>query len=341
MSHTTRSIDIFVFDGVNLLDLAGPSQAFTSVSQPAIQSRMNYKIRCLSLDGNPVTSDPGIKIAVDGKLADWDRSADFLFPGGHVNRYLNDPRITQAVQRAADRDGNQRLISVCSGALFLASAGVLDGRHATTHWCRSQQVKANYPNVQWQVDRIFVRSENIYTAAGVTSGIDLALALIEEDCGSTVALRAAQYLVVYMQRSGGQAQYSAPLALQSASLPALAKLSEVILLNPEQDWNVEALADCAAMSPRSLYRHFQRDLAMSPAQFVEKTRLDLAVSLLHGGMPLQKAADRAGFGTLQNLRRAFDRRYGVTPSEYIARFPSSIRPRNTHGHQTTQPSRLS
>lgn len=306
-----RKIDILLFDGVNLLDVAGPVQAFEAAN---FGGHNRYQTRFLSLDGQPVRASCGMRLVADAKLAPAAKGADLLIPGGQgVDALIDNSSLHPIIQNRARSEG--RLISVCSGALVLAAAGVLDGIRATTHWSRAEDTR-NYPNVSWDLDRISITQGKFHTSAGVTTGIDLALALIQVDCGSSVALSVARELVVQLRRTGGQSQYAFHLAGQFAKGEVLTQLIEKIVAAPHLDWTLEALAEEAGMNARTLTRRFKRDTNETPAQFVEKVRVDHARSLLTGKQPLKQVAVDSGFGDLQRMRRAFQRRFGVHLSDY-------------------------
>ncbi|MES0872236.1 GlxA family transcriptional regulator [Pseudovibrio sp. SCP19] len=311
-----RHIDALVYHGINLLDLAGPMQAFWT----ADSYRPNYKLRILSADGQPIETQPGIKIAVDGTFADWNPDADLLIPGGRIDKELGSGPLRPLLKKAAARTNGERIISICSGALILADSGILEGKQASTHWSRASTAQSEFPNVDWQLNQLFVNSGNIYTSAGVTAGIDLTLHLIEQDLGSAISLKTAQELVVYLRRNGGQAQFSSALSLQAAGQSNIAKLSEIILSEPEADWTIEKMAQSAGVSTRTLHRRLKEDIGATPAQFVERLRLDLARTALLKRSSIKQAAHLSGFGHIQNLRRAFQRNFGITPSEYVERF---------------------
>ncbi|WP_068010355.1 GlxA family transcriptional regulator [Pseudovibrio axinellae] len=315
-THKIRCIDAIVYDGINLLDLAGPMQAFWTAGT----YRPGYQFRVLSADGKPVETQPGIKVAVDGELAQWNKEADLLIPGGMVDQEISAGTFTPLLKEAALRKSDTRIISICSGALILAQAGILDGKQASTHWSRASMAQASYPGVDWEINKLFVQSGNIYTSAGVTAGIDLALHLIESDLGSAVSLKTAQELVVYLRRNGGQAQFSAALSLQAAGQSNIAKLSELILSQPAANWTIEKMAQSSGVSTRTLHRRLKEDIGTTPALFVENLRLDIARSALLKQTSIKQAAHLSGFGHIQNLRRAFQRNFGITPTEYVERF---------------------
>lgn len=312
-----RAIDVLVFDNVNIVDVAGPVQAFDDAR---IKGDPAYTLRYLSPNGKPARASCGLQLVVDASIADHKPGADLLVPGGGVDPLLANEEILAPIRAQVRRGGGARLISVCSGALLLASAGVLNGRPATTHWSRGKQVKELFPEVFWELDTIFTRSGDIYTSAGVSTGVDLALSIIQEDCGSPAALAVAQELVVYMRRGGGQSQYSNLLQAQFSLEAPLVRLAETVAENPTGNWNLENLAAEANMSNRTLSRKFSTSLGISPVQFVELTRLETARALLSEGVPKKQVAARSGFGDLQRMRRSFQRHLGVSASEYLQRF---------------------
>jgi transcriptional regulator GlxA family with amidase domain len=305
-----------LFDGVNMLDISGPVQAFKTAR---LNGRRKYRMRYVSPDGNPVQTCCGMTLVADGAL-DAVSAADLLIPGGQgVDDLVENRTVKKAIQQRASREGEARLISVCSGALVLASAGVLDGHAATTHWSRSPDTQ-KYDKVHWDLDRICVSNGRIFTSAGVATGIDLALDIIRRDCGAASALAVARELVVQLRRTGGQSQYAIHLAGQFTRDDNLTKLIEQIVTLPHLDWTLESMADTAGMNARTLSRHFKRSLNETPAQFVERTRVDHARGLLAENMPSKQVAVDSGFGDLQRMRRAFQRRFGVGVSEYISVF---------------------
>jgi transcriptional regulator GlxA family with amidase domain len=219
----------------------------------------------------------------------------------------------------------RRVTSVCTGAFLLARAGLLDGRRATTHWAGCEELASRYPRVQVESDPIFVRDGDVWTSAGVTSGMDLALALVEEDLGHRAALEVARWLVVFVKRPGGQAQFSAQLQAQSARREPLRELQGWIAGNLAADLTVEALAARASMSPRNFARAFRREVGMTPAAYVEAVRVEHAqLALESSGASLEEVARTCGFGTVETMRRACHRRLGVSPAEYRNRFRAAL-----------------
>lgn len=312
-----RTIDVLLFDGVNMLDISGPVQAFKTAR---VNGRRKYRMRYVSPDGQPVRTCCGMTLVADGELAVGSDSSDLLIPGGEgVDVLVNNQDVRTIIQQRAASAGQQRLISVCSGALVLASAGVLDGHAATTHWSRSEDIQ-QYDKVHWDLDRICVSNGRVFTSAGVTTGIDLALAIIRHDCGAASALDVARELVVQLRRTGGQSQYAIHLAGQFTRDDNLTQLIEQVVTQPHLDWTLEGMASSAGMNARTLSRHFKRSLQETPAQFVERVRVDHARGLLTENMPSKQVAIDSGFGDLQRMRRAFQRRFGVGVREYICAF---------------------
>jgi len=311
-----RTIDVLLFNDVNLLDVSGPVQAFKTAQ---VNGQRTYHLRFVSLDGKPVTACCGMTVSADAKLSSQCDSHDLLIPGGEgVDDLVANQTICEAIRnRASSRAA--RLISVCSGALLLASAGVLDGQVATTHWSRQADTRT-YSQVHWDLDRICTMNDRVFTSAGVTTGIDLALAIIRSDCGTKVALEVARELVVQLRRTGGQSQYAMHLAGQFTRDDALTQLIEKVVSQPHKDWTLDALADAAGMNVRTLSRHFKRDLDETPAHFVEKVRVDHARGLLMENMLPKQVAIESGFCDLQRMRRAFQRRLGVGVNEYRSVF---------------------
>lgn len=244
---------------------------------------------------------------------------------------VGSPRIEQALQENAQlvnwtREAAphvERLVALCSGCFFLADAGLLDGERATTHWSVADLLAKKYPNIVVEADSIFLRAGRLWTSAGVTAGIDLALGLVEEDLGRSIALDVARDLVVYLKRAGGQSQFSVHLASQKTNHPGIHDLQNWILSHLDEPLNLAQLSSRAAMSERNFRRVFQRETGASPAEFVDRARLDAARRLLEEcELPVKTIATRVGLNTEQALRKLFLRFIGITPRDYQARFSS-------------------
>jgi transcriptional regulator GlxA family with amidase domain len=239
--------------------------------------------------------------------------------GTGTRRAEGDEALIAWLRDAAKRA--RRVTSVCTGAFLLARAGLLDGRRATTHWASCTDLAERHPTITVEPDPIFVRDGNVATSAGVTAGMDLALALVEEDLGREVALEAARWLVLFLKRPGGQAQFSAQLAAQTADRAPLRELQAWIPDHLDQDLSVPALAGRASMSERNFARAFRRETGMTPGAYVEAARVESArIALETGDLPVASVARQSGFGTVETMRRAFRRRVGVSPVDYRTRF---------------------
>jgi transcriptional regulator GlxA family with amidase domain len=319
-----REIVIVVYDGVQSLDLTGPHEVFSG-AQSAIEARgggdRGYRVTVASLDGAPVRSSSGLGIVPDAALADAPKRIDTLIVAGGAGSRAGgrDPELLGWVRERAG--AARRVASVCTGAYVLAAAGLLDGRRATTHWAWCERLAARHPAVDVDPEPIWVRDGRIYTSAGVTAGMDLALALVEEDVGRDIALDVARYLVLFLRRPAGQAQFSAQLQGQVAERDAVRELQHFVTEHPGADLSVPALAERAHMSPRHFARTFLQQVGVTPARYVENVRLEAARRRLEESRdPVELVASACGFGSTESMRRAFLRGLGVAPSEYRRRF---------------------
>ncbi|MFD0229026.1 GlxA family transcriptional regulator [Streptomyces hirsutus] len=312
---TQRSVLVVVFDDVQSLDVTGPMEVFTGAGR---HSGDPYEIRTASLDGAPVRTSSGLTLVPDRALPEAGTPHTLLVPGGDGTRRPAPGLIDWLRERAPYAE---RIVSVCSGALLLAEAGLLDGRRATTHWSLCDHLATTYPDVDVDPDPIFVRDENIATSAGVTAGIDLALALVEEDHGRDTALTVARHLVVFLRRPGGQAQFSAQLAVQTAGRKPLREIQQWITEHPDADLSVERLAERASLSPRHFARAFRSETGTTPGRYVERVRLEHARRLLEDTADgVGQISHACGYGTPEAMRRAFVKVLGAAPAEYRRRF---------------------
>jgi transcriptional regulator GlxA family with amidase domain len=303
----TRKIGIVIFPDFQILDATGPIAALEIAGRIASGS---YSLEVLAAGGGEVASSSGVRIIA--RPLDEAAYDTLLVAGGNGTRRLAGlaSTIEWLRRRAA---GVRRTASVCSGAYLLAEAGLLDGRRATTHWSRSDDFSRRFPKVRLEPDRIFVRQDNVWTSAGISAGIDLALALIEDDLGGEIARRTAQQLVVHQRRPGGQSQFSALLDMGGAHgrFSALMDWMRERLAEP---LGVERLADQAAMSPRHFARAFTAETGVTPAKAVERLRLEAArVRVEAGYEPIDRVAEAAGFRDPERMRRAFLRAFGQPP----------------------------
>lgn len=301
-----------------MLDLAGPLEVF-GVADP---SSTLYRIETASVGGHDVTTVRGPNLRVDVALEDVDADDvdTVVVAGGLAYVAAAEDRVLVAeVRRLAG--GARRVSSVCTGAFVLAAAGLLEGRRATTHWARCAELAERYPDIVVDEDAIFVREGRISTSAGVTAGIDLALALVEEDHGIELARRVAKALVVFMQRPGGQSQFSVRAQVTNARHEGLRKVLDAIAKDPAGDHSAATMAETASMSVRHFTRLFTEEVGVPPAQYVEQARVEAAKALLElGNDGLDLIAHLAGFRSPETMRRAFLRVLGVSPGAYRGRF---------------------
>ena len=311
-------VTALVFDGMKLLDLAGPMEVFAEAGRFGAA----YALEVRSADGAEVLSSTGLRVPVDGPAHEATGVGTALVVGGDLLPRTPVQRpLADAAALLAGRAG--RTASVCTGAFVLAAAGLLDGRRATTHWRSAALLGAAHPRVRVDPDAIFVEDRGVWTSAGVSAGIDLALAIVERDHGEEVARSVAQSLVVFLQRPGGQSQFSAALAVPRPRAPVLRQVTDAVAADPAADHSTPALAARAHVSARHLTRLFQAELGTTPGRYVEAVRVEAAVRLLHEGHSVTATAQRVGIGSPETLRRAFLARMGVPPSVYLQRFRSA------------------
>jgi transcriptional regulator GlxA family with amidase domain len=319
-----RRVTILAYPGAQPIDIAGPLQAFVTADEEVGGGA--YRVETLAL---PLALAGAGAVMLSGGLPILAASAPpraapdtLLVPGGPgVHAARRDAAAIATLRRLAAR--SRRICSVCTGAFLLAEAGLLDGREAATHWRACGRLAAEFPAVRVRPDPIWLSDGPVWTSAGVTAGIDLALALVEEDLGTAVALRVARRLVVYMRRPGGQAQFSTPLAVQAAD--GFAPLLDWVAANLHRPLPAEELARQAGMSPRSFHRHFLARTGETPARAIERMRLEQARALMETtAAPLGEVARRSGFGREERLRRAFARSFGVAPAEWRQRFAAGL-----------------
>jgi len=312
-----RRVVIVVFPGVQTLDVTGPAEVFRAAS---LIKPPGYEVTVAAEEEGPLATST-VSFVPDVRLDRVKGPIDTLLIAGGTGtrRAEEDAELVDWIAEAATR--SRRVASVCTGAFLLARAGLLDGRRATTHWASCADLEHRYPAVDVERDPIFVRDGSVATSAGVTAGLDLALALVEEDLGRRVALQVARHLVVFLQRPGGQAQFSAQLSAQTADRAPLRELQAWIPDHLDEDLSVPALARRACMSERNFARAFRRETGRPPGAYVEEARVESArIALETGDLPVEAVAQQAGFGTVETMRRAFRRQVGVSPNEYRTRF---------------------
>lgn len=325
-TYQSRTIGILAFPNVEVLDITGPYEVFNFANLGLIRRGITqqniYNLKILAEKPGPIATLSGLQIVADDMYGSADAEFDtLLIPGGFVEKALSNPKLIAWIKTMSHKV--RRLVSVCTGAFLLAEAGILDGCRATTHWDFCQQLSNNYPGVKVEPDYIFIKDGHIFTSGGITSGIDLALALLEEDWGRDLALHVARYLVVFLKRPGGQSQFSNYLTTEASHRPDIRELQAWIIEHMQDDLSVEALAQRMAMSPRNFARLFLTETGTTPAKFVEMTRIDRARYLLEtSNIPVETVAEKTGFKDSERMRRAFIRQMGVNPQNYRYRFSS-------------------
>jgi transcriptional regulator GlxA family with amidase domain len=315
----TRLVVMLVYPKVLTMDVFGPLEAFSMANFAAGQPL--YRLAIASMDGAPVDTSLGLQVTPSVAAPRIAEPIDtLLVAGGHGQAEARTDAALLAWLRIQGRKA-RRCGSICTGAFVLAAAGLLDGKRATTHWALGDELGRRHPKVTVDLDRIFVREGGTYTSAGVSAGIDLALALIEEDHGRKLALQAARWLVVYLQREGGQAQFSSRLQAQFTDSGPIRRAQDWAMDHLAADLSVPALAAQAGMSERSFRRAFAAETGEGPRDFVERVRVDAARQMLtEAALPLQTVARRCGLETMDTMRRAFVRHLGITPQQYRDRF---------------------
>jgi transcriptional regulator GlxA family with amidase domain len=328
MPRTTapRRVAILAFPGVQSLDLTGPLEVFDIASRLIAATRpgkRTYKVQVISPDGAPLQTSSGLQIVPHAALLDDLSGLDTLVVAGGTGTRAaaRDRALIEWIARAASRA--RRTASVCTGAFLLARAGLLDGRRATTHWSAAQRLAALHPDVHVDAEPIYLRDGNVWTSAGVTAGMDLALALVEEDLDREAALTIARHLVLFLRRPGNQSQFSATLAAQEPGRDTLREAQRLVIEQPAGEHTVEAMAARAHMSPRHFARAFRAETGITPARYVERVRLEASRRLLEDTSdPIAAIARACGFGTPETMRRSFLRALEVGPAEYRRRFRS-------------------
>lgn len=313
---------MLAFPSVQLLDVTGPLQVFASANEHVAQAGGTppYALRVVAKDRSRVTASSGLEIATE-RLSRRGALDTLLVAGGPgVDLAAADPALLEWLRQRVKKA--RRVASVCTGAFLLGASGALDGRRAVTHWSYCAELARRFPAVRVESDPIFVRDGTIWTSAGVTAGIDLALALVEEDLGRATALAVARYLVVFLKRPGGQAQFSEALSLQSAE-DEFGALHGWIDRHLSGDLSLPRLASQAGMSERSFSRHYSRATGQTPARAIERLRVEAARRMLsETRLPVKSISRRCGFGSEETMRRSFLRLLAATPQDYRSRFGS-------------------
>lgn len=304
--------------GVQTLDVVGPAEIFWEAAR-RLGDPSAYDIQIMSTGKADISGTGQLNLIADRTIFDEDEPIDTLLVAGDPSFQTIDPELIDWLQRRIPTV--RRYGSICTGVFLLAAAGLLNGKRVTTHWECAEQFRKDYPHIELDADAIYLRDGPLITAAGVTAGIDLALALVEEDYGREVAMIVARYMVVFMRRPGGQSQFSAHLIGQMSEHSAIQSAQEYILNNLTEHLSVDRLACESGMSPRNFARVFRRELDITPADFVIAARTDAARRLLEdSALPLQRVAILCGFTDVNPMRRAFARLLGVPPGQYRRQF---------------------
>jgi transcriptional regulator GlxA family with amidase domain len=301
-----------------MLDVAGPVDVFAEANVPS--GREVYAPKVLSIIEGPLASSSGLRVLPDAVLGLGAPAVfDTLLIAGapQFGEIPVDPALIDWLRENAPR--SRRFGSVCTGAMLLAASGLLDGRRITTHWAIAEQLGRRFPEVRIEIDALHVRDGQLRTAAGVTAGLDLALALVEEDLGHEIAKKVASQLVMFFKRPGGQLQFSRRGEANPVGRSALQEIQRWVMSNPAADASMAVLATRAGLSPRHFARLFRHEIGMTPSAWVETIRIDAARQMLEAGERPKQAAAQCGFGGIDTFRRAFQRQVGVTPAEYRRR----------------------
>jgi transcriptional regulator GlxA family with amidase domain len=326
---TDRHVVFVVFDGFQPLDLTGPHEVFAGANSFLASSHRaspRYRLTVGAPSPGRVTSESGLGVHADALPSPADGPIDTIVVAGGLgaHRRRADDGLVAWLRDAAARA--RRTASVCTGAFLLAEAGLLDGRRATTHWARGERLAAAHPEVEVDIEPIHIRDGEVWTSAGVTAGIDLALAMVEEDHGPEAAQTIARWFVMFARRPGGQSQFATPVWADGAEREPIRAACALVHAHPETDLSVAAMAAHAGMSERNFTRAFARDVGRSPARYVEAVRVEAARRLLEQtSSAVAVVARHCGFGTAETMRRAFLRQLGVAPSDYRERFTTRER----------------
>jgi transcriptional regulator GlxA family with amidase domain len=319
-------VEILAFPDAQVLDVAGPLQVFASANTWALNAGLDapYEVRVVA-QTSPVITNSGLALVVAPLPHSNARLDTLVIAGGSgVRQALKDAALLRWISQRSRRA--RRVVSICTGAFLLAAAGLLKGRRAVTHWSACDELARHNPSTHVEADPIYVHDGSVWTSAGVTSGIDLSLALVEEDVGHGIAMAIARDLVVFLKRPGGQAQFSQVLALQAGD-DAFGRLHAWMAEHLSSDLSVPALADRASMSVRTFVRRYGAATGQSPARAVERLRVEAAQRMLAGsGMTIKRVAQRCGFGTEETMRQSFQRLLAIAPREFRSRFAATIRP---------------
>lgn len=324
-THHSRKILMIGYEDAQILDIVGPLEMFAAANilleRDGHKGPPPYEIILAAEEPGALRTTGGLSLLADASYAETCDNVDTLMVSGGdgTGAVLRDKTLLASIRRHAK--GARRVVSICSGAFLLAEAGLLEGRRATTHWGAVPSFRKIYPHIELEEDAIYVRDGNVWTSAGVTSGMDLALALIADDLGTDVAMEVARKNVIFMMRPGGQSQFSTHLTAASSGEGPIGRAMNFVLENLGEDCSVPRLSEIAAMSERTFLRHFREAAGMTPAKFVEAIRLESARQRLEATRAsVDVIAGECGFGSSERMRRTFQRQLGVAPAQYRERF---------------------
>jgi transcriptional regulator GlxA family with amidase domain len=325
----SRRIGVLIYPDCDIVDVCGPCDSFhyaeLYLRRFGRTDEPGYQCNILAATPGPVRTSCGIELVATHSYTDIMDGLDTLVVAGGlgVEQACKDSSLVEWVRSMAPRV--RRMASICNGTFILAAAGLLNHRRVTTHWLYSELLATAYPSVRVDSSLLFARDGNIYSSGGITAGIDLALALVEEDIGREIALATARIMVVFPRRPGGQSQFSAYIKLEAKNRPDISELQAWILGHPGEDLSIQALADRMAMSPRNFARLFRSETGDTPAQFTDRARADAArCKLEQTVLPIETIAEQCGFGNTERMRRTFQRLFEVSPQDYRARFRSTL-----------------
>lgn len=311
-----------IYDGIQALDLTGPWEVFHGANEVLADTaphRSRYRLTLCSVDGRAITTESGLVIATQ-PLHAMPRPHTLVIPGGFGSRAaVDDPNLVAGVAHAGS--AAERVVAVCTGAYVAAAAGLCDGRRVATHWARAESLQRRFPAVTVDTEPIYVRDGDLWSSAGVTAGIDLALAIVEHDHSAEVAQVVARWLVMFLRRPGGQTQFAAPVWSERAELEPVRRAQDLVDADPGGDHRIGVLAARVGMSERHFTRCFTEQTGTSPAQYIAAVRVEAARrDLERTGLTVDVIARRCGFGSAETMRRTFARRVGVSPDQYRRRF---------------------
>lgn len=324
MTPRTAPVDVVfvVYDGIQALDVTGPWEVFhgaNGVLADDAPGRPRYRLTLCSTDGRMIETESGLSLATE-PLAHAPRPHTLVIPGGFgAFTAIDDPALVDGVRRAGA--AAERIVTVCTGSFVASAAGLCDGRRVATHWARAGMIRRRFPSVEVDVDPIYVRDGSLWSSAGVTAGIDLALAIVEHDHSAEVAQVVARWLVMFLRRPGGQSQFATPVWTERAELEPVRAAQDLVDAEPGADHRVGVLAAAVGMSERHFTRCFTEQTGTSPAQYVAAVRVEAARRALETtSQTVDAIASRCGFGTAETMRRTFVRQLGVPPDQYRRRF---------------------